>query len=88
MKNPPEDIPGNVGAHGIRATFESLSAGKYYMLPAWFLPPDFYNPKRLKTEVIQEYFDIHRLPLEISVNDGPAVLNTGGITFSLKDINL
>ena len=76
--DPPEDIPGDFGSFGTKAFLESLEPGSYDLLTGWFMPPDFYDPERLKIEVIEEFLDIWESPLEISVDRGVGFTNTGG----------
>jgi len=76
--DPPEDVPGDFGSFATKAVLESLEPGRYSLLTGWFMPPDFYDPERLKVEVIKEFFDIWESPLEISVDRGVGFTNTGG----------
>ena len=78
IKVEPEDKPGNFGAFGFSAKINDLGAGSYTNMVGWFLPPNFYDPKRLKIEVIEEYLNIRDHPLEISIDGEPPFLNTGG----------
>ena len=79
----PEDIPGSIGSFGSRITVESLSAGDYLMIIGWFMPANFYNPDKLNLKIIDEFLDILRIPLMISIDGNPPFVNTGGAYYPL-----
>ncbi len=65
---PPEDYPGQMGYFYTQSVMESLKPRDYKLTYYVCFPPHFYDPEKLKMDVITEYLNITRHPTYAMIN--------------------
>ena len=68
-KDPPEGFDGQFGAVYSEATVGKLEAGDYSIGIEWYYLNNFYDPERLRLEVIQEYLKYQDDPLLLKIGN-------------------
>lgn len=81
---PPENFPGNVGASFDELTIRSLPAGTYTIEVFGCVPYDFYDPKGLNQDRLEDILNIRSKPLVVRVGDRQ-INNTGCLPQTLTD---
>ncbi len=83
---PPDNEPGSMGFQYTHSQMKSLDSGTYNMLLCWLYPPNMYDPKQFRMEIIEEFLNVRRKPIQITVN-GRQFDNPGGWPPIIKPMN-